>query len=67
MHPRFVRLGLVTDREVDCNAHSKYAQNAENAKKNAEREQQHDQSGTPSSSPQQGHGDIAPPKAEGAQ
>ncbi|EST07829.2 hypothetical protein PSEUBRA_002945 [Kalmanozyma brasiliensis GHG001] len=41
----------------------KYAQNAENIKKNAEREEQQKQD---SSAPQtSSHGDIVPPKAEG--
>ncbi|SPO22084.1 uncharacterized protein UTRI_02089_B [Ustilago trichophora] len=44
----------------------KYAQNAENIKKNTAHEEQHNLTAT-SSAPQQGHGDIVPPKADNTQ
>ncbi|SPC67233.1 uncharacterized protein UHOD_02796 [Ustilago sp. UG-2017b] len=47
----------------------KYAQNAENAKKNAARGEQDGQASAASSAPapQQGHGDLVPPKADNTQ
>ncbi|KAJ1029409.1 hypothetical protein NDA13_002658 [Ustilago tritici] len=47
----------------------KYAQNAENAKKNAACEEQDGQASAASSAPapQQDHGDLVPPKADNTQ
>ncbi|CDS00664.1 uncharacterized protein SPSC_03149 [Sporisorium scitamineum] len=48
----------------------KYAQNAENAKKNAARQEQRKQASSDShahQAPYASHGDIVPPKAQGPQ
>ncbi|KAJ1028483.1 hypothetical protein NDA16_001649 [Ustilago loliicola] len=48
---------------------AKYAQNAENAKKNTAQQEQHGHASatSASSAPQQAHGDLVPPKADNAQ